>query len=183
MILGGNDGTHMGTCNDGVRIRSPAFPGKRMMLIAAGSVLQRQIRFSRRIAPIETRPFPLVQVLSISRGGGFGVESERQMDSFESFPAVADKSASDNCVHTSEERTGDWDEGDAIVPATGIAQMSKVLKVIPVMQCVSVACITGLPIEGKIAPVGFNGGSTPDPRPALRRTSSTAQRKRFVKHR
>ena len=28
MILGGNDGTHMGTCNDGVRVGSPAFPGE-----------------------------------------------------------------------------------------------------------------------------------------------------------
>ena len=52
------------------------------------------------------------------------------------------------------------------------------LKIIPVMQCVSVACITGLPIEGKIAPVGFNGGSTPDPRPALRRASSAPIAKR-----
>ena len=33
MILGGNDGTHMGTCNDGVRVGSPASRGRMMNLV------------------------------------------------------------------------------------------------------------------------------------------------------
>lgn len=67
--------------------------------MSVGSVRQRQKRFSRRIAPIETRPLLLVQIFSISRGRGFGVESEWQMHPFESLPFIAKVGASDNRDH------------------------------------------------------------------------------------
>jgi hypothetical protein len=38
-MRGGNDYTHMGTCNNAVRAGFPAFPGKRM--IAGRSVAER----------------------------------------------------------------------------------------------------------------------------------------------
>ena len=67
--------------------------------MSAGSVLQRQKRFSRRIAPIETRPLLLVQVFSIGHGGGFRVESERQVHPFNPFPFIAKVGAADNRDH------------------------------------------------------------------------------------
>ena len=73
MILGGNDGTHTDIRNNAVRVRFPAFPGKRM--IAGRSVLRRQKRFSRLLALIKRWPPQAVSVFCIFRGMAHRSES------------------------------------------------------------------------------------------------------------
>ncbi len=78
MILGGNDGTHTDIRNNAVRAGFPAFLGKRM--IAGRSVLQRQKRFSRLLAPIKRWPSQAVSVFCIFRGMGHRSESVAKVD-------------------------------------------------------------------------------------------------------
>ena len=80
--------------------------------MSAGSVLQRQKRFLWLLDPIETRPLLPVQIFSISRGRGFGVESERQVHSFDPFPFIAKVGAADDCDHDVKKRDPVAEEGD-----------------------------------------------------------------------
>ena len=81
-------------------------------MIAVWSVAKRQIRFLWLLEPIKRWPALPVQIFSISRGRGFGVESERQVHPFDPFPFIAKVGAADDCDHDVKKRDPVAEEGD-----------------------------------------------------------------------
>ena len=84
----------MGTCNDGVRVGSPASRGR--MMITGRSVAKRQKRFFRFLDPIETRPRLPVPRFGKFDGVGHRVEFVTTVEALDPGPLVVLKVASVN---------------------------------------------------------------------------------------